>query len=83
MERELARAVIIRAIRDLVEERDQTEECIAFLLGQTEASRFWFEVAELKALRPKDFDRKALIRTATSLRSTMKRAKNGRILDKD
>ena len=81
MERELAIGVILRAIRDLVEERDQAEECIAFLLGQTETSKFWFEVAGINALRPKDFDRKALIRAATSLKSSMKRAKNGNVLD--
>ena len=81
MERDLAIAVILRTIRDLVEDRDCAEECITFLLGQTETSRFWFEVAGINALRPKDFDRKALVRAATSLKSSMKRAKNGNVLD--
>ena len=84
-EKELAINVITRAIKDLIEDRDNTEECLLFLLGQTDISKFWFMVAGVDHLKPKDFDKKNLIRIVTGMKSKlsaqMKRERNGRILD--
>ena len=53
-DKELANAVIIRAIRDLEESKCKDEYALLFLLGHTPLSKFWFAIAGLKFMNPKE-----------------------------
>ncbi len=56
--KELAAAVIMRALRYLSESGCKDVEALEFLLGHTEISQFWFKAAGIDHLSPKEIGTK-------------------------